>query len=475
MGRGLLILLSDEHQARAMGCAGHPLVRTPALDALAARGLHFTAAYTPSPICVPARAALATGQYVHRTGHWDNATPYTGTPPGWGHTLQTAGVRVESIGKLHYRDAADPAGFDAEHIPMMVEGGVGMIWASIRAEDERWSPDVRMLGGTIGAGRSRYTDYDEAVVARATRWLEDRATRLGGGDWCLFVGLVAPHFPLLCPERFFSLYPPERLPQPKLHPRDGHARHPWVEKQNAYMDSEAAFADEAERKRALSAYFGLCSLLDHNVGLILAALEATGLSAETTVVYASDHGDNAGARGLWGKSNMYEESVAVPLMIAGPGIAPGTCDLPVSLVDLSATIPAIFGLPPLPSPGQDLRALAAVPPARRPVFSEYHAAGAVSAAYMIRLGPWKYIHYEGFAAELFDLSDDPEETRNRVEDPTAADALRACRAALYAICDPAATDARAHADQRALVARFGGPLAVRALGPRGATRPPETP
>ena len=145
-----LIIMSDEHQARAMGCAGHPFVQTPNLDALAARGMRFTDAYTPSPICVPARAAFAAGVAVHKTRLWDNAMPYTGTPKGWGHALQNAGVPVESIGKLHYRSAEDPAGFDVEHIPMQVVDGVGMVWASIRREEERVEPSTRMLGEYIG-------------------------------------------------------------------------------------------------------------------------------------------------------------------------------------------------------------------------------------------------------------------------------------------------------------------------------------
>ena len=133
--RNLLVILSDEHRFDAMGCAGHDFVQTPHLDSLASRSLRFTNAYTPSPICVPARAAFATGRYVHQTGHWDNACPYTGTPRGWGHQLQDAGIPVESIGKLHYRDPQDDSGFDRLHIPMMVQDGIGMIWASTRHED----------------------------------------------------------------------------------------------------------------------------------------------------------------------------------------------------------------------------------------------------------------------------------------------------------------------------------------------------
>jgi choline-sulfatase len=471
LARNLLILMSDEHQARAMGCAGHPLVRTPNLDRLAASGTRFTAAYTPSPICVPARAAFAAGQHVHQTGLWDNAMPYTGTPPGWGHALQAAGVRVESIGKLHYRAPEDPVGFDAEHIPMMVEGGVGMVWASIRAEAERWAPDARMLGSYIGPGESKYTEYDRAIVARTADWLADRA-----GDprpWCLFVGLVAPHFPLVCPPDFYALYPHDRLPPPKLHPDDGHPRHPWVDKQNAYMDAEAGFRDAEERCAALAAYFGLCSWLDHSVGLILAALERAGLDGATDIVYTSDHGDNAGARGLWGKSNLYEESAAVPLIVRGMGLAPGVRHEPVSLLDLSASICAQFGTVLPGAAGLPLTDPAAAAP-DRPILSQYHAAGAVTGAYMLRRGRWKLIHYVGFAPELFDLATDPDEARNLAADPAHAAVLADLDAALRRLLDPEGTDARAHADQRQLVKRLGGAEAVRQMGPQGATQPPRT-
>ena len=120
----LSVIVSDEHQSRAMGCAGHEFVSTPNLDTLA--GARFTSPRLYAVlICVPARAALASGRYIHQTGHWDNATPYTGSPRSWGHSLQDAGVSVESIGKLHYRDPADDTGFDRLHIPMMVQDGIG--------------------------------------------------------------------------------------------------------------------------------------------------------------------------------------------------------------------------------------------------------------------------------------------------------------------------------------------------------------
>lgn len=471
--RNLLVLLSDEHQARAMGCAGHPFVQTPHLDALAARGTRFTNAYTPSPICVPARASFATGLYPHQTRLWDNAMPYVGAPRSWGHALQDKGVRVESIGKLHYRDAGDDVGFDALHAPMMVAGGVGMVWASERRAATRKIAEKRMLGPDIGAGESAYTQYDAAVTERTAAWLSERNAE--DGPWCLYVGLVAPHFPLVAPERFFDLYRDMPMPEVKLHPDQGHARHPWVEAQNAMMDSEAAFNSPEERLDAMRAYYALCSYLDDNVGQILAALDAAGLSEDTAVIYSSDHGDNVGARGLWGKSNFYEESAAVPMIMAGPGIAAGTCETPVSLMDISVTIPAVFGAPFAGAEGtRPLTQIAnAAPEPERPVFSEYHAAGAVSGGFMLRRGRWKLNYYVGFAPELFDLEADPEELCDLAADPACADSLAAMIAALHEICDPEAVDAQAFADQDALIAGFGGREAAFKLGAPGATPPPK--
>ena len=322
--RNVVVIMSDEHDPRMMGCSGHPFIRTPHLDALAARGQRFPNAYTPSPICVPARAAFATGLRVHDLRLWDNAMPYTGAQRGWGHVLQDHGVRVESVGKLHYRSVEDPAGFDAEHLPMHVVGGHGMVWASIRDPYRPRTEGPRMLGERIGPGESSYTQYDRSVTERTVAWLKEAAQRQRDdqGRFVLYVGLVAPHFPLVVPQAWYDLYPVDTLPEPKLTAATGYRRHPWVQAYCDFMPSEEVFADADERRRAFAAYYGLCSWLDHNVGQILAALDDTGLAADTHVVYTSDHGDNLGARGVWGKSTLYEESVKVPMLLAGPGWPP---------------------------------------------------------------------------------------------------------------------------------------------------------
>ena len=473
MSKNLLVIISDEHQSGVMGCAGHDFIHTPNLDKLAARGTRFETAYTPSPICVPARAAFATGQYVHQTGHWDNASPYTGTPKGWGHQLQDNNIPVESIGKLHYRYPEDDSGFDEIHMPMMVKDGVGMIWASIRHEEERLLGQGRMLGDYIGPGDSPYTNYDRAVTKQTVEWLNNHKNDEQG--WCLYVGLVAPHFPLVVPQEFYDLYKDLDFTNVKSDPRDGIARHPWIELQNNMMDSDTKFKDADERHAAHTAYFGLISWLDHNIGHIINALDETGLTDNTTVIYSSDHGDNVGARGLWGKSNCYEESAAIPLIMAGPDIEQGLCETPVSLLDISATIPAHFDITPsVEMVGTDLRRLASSAADKdRVVFSEYHAVGAVNGAFMVRKGDYKLIHYVGFAPELFDLQNDPDEIENLADNLEYAETLRDMTDTLYAICDPDVVNIRAHAEQRQMVDALGGLEAVRDLGPKGATPPPE--
>jgi choline-sulfatase len=212
-------------------------------------------------------------------------------------------------------------------------------------------------------------------------------------------------------------------------------------------------------------------------GRILAALEAADLADSTRVIYTSDHGDNLGCRGLWGKSVMYEESVAVPLVVAGAGIPSGlTVDTPVSLVDCYRTVLEAVGCP---LPQDDLalpsHSLWEVLAGRRPdrhVLSEYHAAGSITGTFMLRHGRWKYIYHVGFAPELYDLGADPGETTDLAERPGMASVLAECRAALLRICDPEAVSADAFADQRRRIALNGGRDAVLQRGDYGYTPAP---
>lgn len=463
-GTNLLIVMADEHNRAMMGCAGHPLVRTPNLDALAARGTRFTRAYTNCPICVPSRAAFQTGDYVHRVRHWDNALAYDGRIEGWGHRLQRAGYRVESVGKLHYRREEDPLGFDRKHIPMYIKDGVGNVTASIRDPLPDLDPGAREKPGFAAkacAGESSYTQYDTKVGDLAAAWLAEQGA---GGDarpWALFVSFLSPHYPLTAPRAFFDLYAAGDMPAPKLDPATGYERHPWVEVLAQRQPHANGLTPELSRV-AHAAYLGLCSFVDAQIGRVLAALDAAGLSRDTRVIYTSDHGENAGARGLWGKSVMYEESTGIPLIMAGPDVAQGaTCATPVSLVDICPTVLEAAGLDPAEGaaglPGRSLFGIAsAADDADRPVFSEYHASASPSGAFMLRKGRYKFNYYVGYRPELFDLADDPEEARDLAADPAFASVRSDYEAELRMIVDPEAADRQAKDDQNALVDRHGG-------------------
>lgn len=474
--KNLIIIMSDEHQGRALGCIGHPFVKTPNLDKLANNGMVFSNAYTSCPICVPARASFATGLPVHKNRLWDNAMPYYGQKPSWGHSLQSRNVPVESIGKLHYRSQEDNDGFDEKHIPMMVVNGVGMVWGSIRRENDRKKVfrDERMLGTYIGPGTSKYTEYDEAVVSKTINWLENKKKNNSTKPWCLYIGLVAPHFPLVVPQKYFDMYPRGTLPDIKLDPYRGYKMHPWISKQNELRNSNNQFKNEEEKWAAISAYFGLCSFLDDNIGKIVTSVTENGFLDNTTIIYTSDHGDNVGARGLWGKSNFYEESCSIPLILSGPKIKKGTCKTPVTLMDISETIVDHFSCEsPNNGPGESIYKIAdATYNNERIAFSEYHASSSISGAYMIRKGRWKYIYYVGFEPELFDLENDPDELSDLSQKSEFIDICNELKRDLYNICDPEVMNKLAFEDQDKMIKSYGGIEAAGNLGATGATPPP---
>jgi choline-sulfatase len=476
--KNLLVIMSDEHNPKAAGYASHPVAATPNLDGLACRGTRFTAAYTPSPICVPARAAFATGLPVHRNGFWDNAIAYDGSIPSWHHALRARGHHVASVGKLHFRGHAhEDYGFTETILPMHITGGTGDVTLLIRDPDDIREAAAKKLLAEAGPGESSYTLYDRQVAAAAQIWLRETGTRRHDKPWVLFVSMVAPHFPLTAPPEHYYRYAGRDLPRPKLATAEERPQHPYVQTYARRSDHYRHFRSDADLNRALAGYYGLVSFMDENVGKILAALEEAGLADETRVVYTSDHGDNLGTRGLWGKSTMYEESVGIPLILAGADV-PGraTCPTPVTLCDLSATILDAVGAgdarDELGLQGASLLDLANSPPQDRAALSEFHTYGPDGIT-MLRTLRYKYVHYVGGPPpQLFDLQEDPEELRDLGQDPVHAATLRALEAQLRGMVDLEATDRRAKADQAAMIARYGGEEAIRKRERMAYTPPP---
>lgn len=476
--KNLLVIMSDEHNPKMLGCGGNKIVETPNLDALAARGVRFSSAYCASPVCIPARASFAVGKYIHQIGYSDNADAYDGVVPSWHHKLRERGHNVTSIGKLHFRLTGEDHGFTEEIIPMHIIEGKGDLMGLVRS-DLPVRKGAYKMANMAGPGESQYTFYDREIAARAQVWLRETARKKGDKPWVLFVSFVAPHFPLTAPPQHFYKYYDQDLPLPKLYRKEERPTHPYLVDYRSSFNYDDYF-DEEKLKKALAGYYGLCSFLDENIGLVLKALEDAGLTEDTRVMYTSDHGDNMGARGMWGKSTLFEEAAGVPLIIAGPDLPAGkVVDTPVSHVDAYPFILESVGEtdPGLTEgfPGYSLENIADGARPQRNVIVEYHGMGSATGAFMIRHHQYKYIYYVDYPAQLFDLGKDPEELTDVAVDPAYAAVLAECHQRLTAICDPQAVDRRVRSRQSELLAQNGGREAVIARGDLGFSPPPGAP
>ena len=456
--RNFLVLMADQHSRNFLSCYNNSIVQTPNLDGLASRGTLFANASTNSPICVSARACLATGRYVHQNKCWDNAIAYDGSIPSWGHYLQDANIDVNSIGKLHYRFDNDPTGFDEQFIPMHIANGVGDLMGSIRPDlPER--TQSRQYSQLIGPGETEYTTYDRDISSKACAWLKERSESPRKDEpFVLFVSFIAPHFPLIVPEEYFNLYkdlsiPAIKKPNPQLDD------HPWWKAFNDCYTFDRYFKDDDHRKVAIISYLGLCTFLDDLIGNVLESLNNNGFSKNTNIMYLSDHGENLGARGLWGKSVMYEESVGIPMLLSGENVmAKSVVKTPVSLIDVFPTILDSFNLDIVADiPGRSLFEVANESDnEKRLVLSEYHGAGSISGAFMLRDGMYKYIHYVDCEPELYNLKDDPEENNNLAKKNDYQKILNYYQDQLHSMVDPKTVNSEALADQSDLIMRNGG-------------------
>ena len=472
----LLFIFADQHNRRSLGCMGHPLVKTPNMDALAERGTLFRNAYTNGPICVPARASLATGRHVFDIGKWDNCTPYQGVEPSWGHRLADAGQRCVSIGKLHYRAQEDPNGFEQSHLPMHILYGQGMLYTICRDP----MPSMKKFGHlvhTSGEGESTYTQYDHQITERTLQWLREEGTK-SDKPWALFVSLVCPHPPWNAPADFYRQYPLEDIDMPVNYGLDERPMHPGLEDYRQFFGVQDTF-DEETLRRVIASYYGMVTYLDDNLGKIVNALDACGLAANTRIVYTSDHGESMGQKGMFSKCNMFEESVGIPMIMSGPGVPSGQqVDAPTQLVDLFPTVLESTGVTPaeedLELPGTSLLRMAGGERPERVILSEQHSAGSRSAVFMVRDGRYKYVRYmhDGYAPHLYDLDADPTELDDLGTDPAHAGVVAACAAKLEGLMDPAAVDAAAKAHQAELLEAGGGQEAVVAKGSPGYTPAP---
>ncbi len=475
----LLILMSDEHTRRMTGCYGHPVVETPNLDRFAARGVRFDNAYVNNPICVPSRANFITGRYTHDTGNWDNSMPYSGAEcQSFGHRLAEQGHQFTTVGKLHYRYLDDDNGLPDSRLAMNVVDGRGAYWLSMRwniQPSEGYLDEVN----NAGAGECSYTRFDRAVATETASWLKNEAAT-HDKPWCLLASFGSPHPPFQVPQEWLDMYPPGSVDMPINFKMQDWPDHPYWNETRPWRFPVDEDLPEDVISNAVATYYGLVSFLDDKLGRVLDALDKAGLTDSTRIIYTSDHGEMLGGHGLWGKMCMYEDSVAVPLIAAGPDLPAGvTCAENVSWVDIFPTVCDGLGAA-LANSDADLPGTSLWPIARgeespgRPAFSEYHAAQSPTGNFMIKDERYKYVYYSGaqYPPQLFDLVVDPTERHDLGCDPAHEDTVARLDVELRKICDPDAVNDAAFADQHALIDKMGGDQAVIERGPTFHSTPP---
>ena len=463
--KNLIMFLTDNHARSMLGAAGHPIIQTPHMDRIANDGVRFTNAYCVSPLCCPSRAAIATGRYPHETGYWDNSLAYDGRVPTWQQRVRDSGHHVASIGKLHYRSGDVDNGFSEEIIPLHIVDGKGALIALLRATPEGMPPRKghKQIYEKSGIGPddhpADYQIYDQEITNHAVAWLEQHG-KAHGKPWVLLVSYASPHPPFTVPERFWNLYPLDKVPMPVQWRKADQPQHPAVQ-YLSWMNSFSEDFDEDFMRRVIAGYCGLISVVDAHVGTVLDTAEALGLMDETRVLYTSDHGEAAGHHGIMGKANHYEHALGVPLLMAGAGIPAGkVVDQISSHVDLFPTIAEAVGVPldaqDETLPGASLWPAITGANEARTAFAEYHAMGALNAGFSYRSGRHKLIYHVGMPRQLFDLEADPLEEHDLVLADANHPVAEQLEAELRTIVDPEEIDRRAKADQLEHADKFGG-------------------
>jgi choline-sulfatase len=434
----ILVIMADQLSALFLKAYGHKVVKTPTVDRLASEGVVFEAAYSPSPLCAPARAVFMSGLLPSLTGVYDNAAEFPSAVPSFAHYLRLEGYRTCLSGKMHFVGPDQLHGFEER------------LTTDIYPADFGWTPDWRLKQERIDwwyhnmtsvkqagiAEMSNALEYDDDVAFQATRRIFDQARYERDAPLCLVVSFSHPHDPFAARSQFWNLYRDEDIDDPAVgtipySDLDPHSRRLW---DAAAMDDYEITAEDIRSSR--HGYYANISYLDDKIAGLLATLDTCGLADNTAVVIAADHGDFLGERGLWYKMSFLEPSARVPLIVHWPKrFRPRRVATPASIADVLPTLvdiarPGLSSELARPVSGRSLLPLleGAEEDEQATVYGEYLAEGTVAPMFMIRRGRWKYVACETDPEQLFDLKSDPHELNNLAGDPAQKERLTALRA-----------------------------------------------
>jgi choline-sulfatase len=419
----ILFVMADQMTPFMLEACGGTGARTANLAALARRGVQFTTAYTPSPICVPARSSLMTGLQVSRTGSYDNGDPYPSFIPTFAHYMTNAGYEVVLSGKMHFVGPDQLHGFTRRLNTDVYPAGFIWSYPLLDPDDPQamafdFAPQYQAQN--IGAGWSTELQYDEETHFRALEYLRHAPD----DPFLLLVSYTNPHPPYKVPRKYWEMYRDADIPLPH-YPADMDGRYSDFDRAflRWYGLDRKSIRDPEHLIAMRRGFAALSHYVDDKLGELLAVLDETGRRDDTIVVFTSDHGEMLGEKGLIQKRSFYDWSSRIPLIVDYPGAAPRSVATPVSLLDLPATLIDIAGQAPArPLDGRSLLpALRGEALADVPVISEYHGEGIMRPCFMVRLGPWKYIYIHRSAPQLFHMERDPGEWDNLAGQPDLAE------------------------------------------------------
>jgi len=438
----ILLVVVDQLSALFLRAYGHPVTKTPTIDRLAQEGVLFENAYTPSPLCSPARASLMTGLLPSRTGAYDNAAELGSSIPTFAHALRLEGYRTCLSGKMHFVGPDQLHGF-----------GWTPDWRRGTERIDWWYHNASSVKEAGTAEITNQLDYDDEVAFLAVRRLFDHARYEPDVPLLLCVSFTHPHDPYVARPRHWDLYDDHEIdlpaaPTPALDPHSRRLR-------EASLITEAQITD-ADVRAARHGYYASLSYADEKVAELLDALAASGLADDTVTIFTSDHGDLLGEHGLFYKMSFREHSARVPLLVHAPSrLEARRVAQPVSLLDLAPTLadlarPGLAASALPESDGTSLVPLLEGGPeqADAAAVGEYLAEGALAPLLMIRRGRWKFVHTRVDPDQLFDLDADPLELTNLAGDGAHADVLAAFTAEAAARWDEAALEAAVLDSQR---------------------------
>ncbi len=419
----LLIMADDLNDD--FGTFGHPMVQTPNLDRLAARGVRFDRAYNQFPLCSPSRVSLLTGLRPDTTGVHDLQTDFRKNLPDvvtLPQMFRRNGYLAARVGKIYHY--GNPGQIGTPGLDDAASWDVTVNPRGIDKDEEatltNYTPQ-RGLGSSLSFYASPAPDEqhtDGKVALETVALLEKHRDR----PFFIGAGFYRPHCPFIAPKPYFDRFPLDRIPVPATPAgsTDGIPSLAW------FTQPPNWGLDERQQREAIQAYYASIAFLDANVGRLLDALDRLGLADKTIVVFVSDHGYHLGERGQWMKMTLFERSARAPLIVSGPGVraaGKGSSRI-VEFLDLYPTLAAMTRLaPPAGLQGRSLVPLLENPAREwdHPAVTQLRRGAGPKAVtgYSIRTEGWRYTEWDGGrqGVELYDEARDPGELRNLAADP----------------------------------------------------------